>query len=190
MAETLVEKRVCGECGVDVRPNTAFCYNCGKSISPSEAGDERVDEASDAWFGETLVSRPGPDEELQEAVVVPELEEESQETVVIPEADEELLETVVVPEPLETQGAGSEADTVAETKPDIAGIDPVHHSLPVEGGLKSAASIRKRPKTFKRREVEVVWEKHNDPPTSRFILVTLIFVLFTIAAFLIAMQMK
>lgn len=173
MAETLVEKRVCGECGADVRPNTAFCYNCGKSVSLAEEEDGHTDEASDAWFGETLVSEPEPDEELEETVAIPE--------------PEETQETVVIPEPQET---GIEAEISAETKPDTPDIDPIHHSLPVEGGLKSAASIRKRPKTFQKREVEVVWEKHDDPPTSKFILVTLIFVLFTIAVFFIAMQMK
>lgn len=175
MAETLVEKRVCGECGVDVRPNTAFCYNCGKSVSLEEPETNHDNEASDAWFGETLVSEPRPEEELQEPEEVSE-----------PETPEPQVEEI---------GAETIAETIAdapdaETKPDAPDIDPIHHSLPVEGGLKSAAAIRKRPKTFQRREVEVVWEKHDDPPNSKFILVTLILVLFTIAVFLIAMQMK
>lgn len=32
--KTVVEKPVCGKCGADVRENTAFCYNCGSSITP------------------------------------------------------------------------------------------------------------------------------------------------------------
>lgn len=33
MAETVVEKEVCGKCGVDVRENTQFCYNCGGKVT-------------------------------------------------------------------------------------------------------------------------------------------------------------
>lgn len=168
----MVEKRVCGECGVDVRPDTSFCYNCGKSVSPEAPAPDEAAEASDAWFGETLVSER-PAEELAEPV---EPEPESE-----PEPELKSSE----PEVEERADAAAE-----ETIPDVSDIDPIHHSLPVEGGLKSAAAIRKRPKTYQRREVEVVWEEHQDPPMSRFILVTLLFVLFTIAVFLIAMQMK
>jgi hypothetical protein len=160
MAETLVEKRVCKECGADVRPNTAFCYNCGKSISFEEPGSNHKDDANDIWFAETLISE-GSQEELRAA---------------------EMREPEFADLPTIEIGA--------EVKPEVGELDPIHHSLPVEGGLKSAAAIRRKPKTFQRREVEVVWEEHENPPTSKFILVTLILVLFTIAVFLIAMQMK
>ena len=33
MAEAVLEKEVCGKCGVDVRENTLFCYNCGGKVS-------------------------------------------------------------------------------------------------------------------------------------------------------------
>ena len=55
MAETLVEKNVCRECGAAVRPQTAFCYNCGKPIQPIDEAGNKLDEPNDAWFGETLV---------------------------------------------------------------------------------------------------------------------------------------
>jgi hypothetical protein len=32
MAETVLEKESCNFCGIDVRENTAFCYNCGKPV--------------------------------------------------------------------------------------------------------------------------------------------------------------
>src|SRR5262245_38888795 len=35
MAETIVDKPTCKNCGADVRENTQFCYNCGKSIDGS-----------------------------------------------------------------------------------------------------------------------------------------------------------
>lgn len=47
MVEAVAEKQVCEKCGVDVRENTAFCYNCGANIAESvsngaatETGDE------------------------------------------------------------------------------------------------------------------------------------------------------
>jgi uncharacterized Zn finger protein (UPF0148 family) len=36
MAETTVEKATCGNCGVEVREGTTFCYNCGKPLSQTE----------------------------------------------------------------------------------------------------------------------------------------------------------
>ncbi len=39
MAENILEKQTCRACGVDVRPNTAFCYNCGSSITGESGGD-------------------------------------------------------------------------------------------------------------------------------------------------------
>jgi len=49
MAEAVLEKEVCGKCGVDVRENTQFCYNCGGKlatepetlISPNGAGSKK-----------------------------------------------------------------------------------------------------------------------------------------------------
>lgn len=32
MVEAIAEKQLCAKCGVDVRENTAFCYNCGESV--------------------------------------------------------------------------------------------------------------------------------------------------------------
>lgn len=32
MVETATEKKVCPKCGVAVRPNTLFCYNCGSAV--------------------------------------------------------------------------------------------------------------------------------------------------------------
>lgn len=32
MAEIKTEKQICRTCGVDVRPDTLFCYNCGSAV--------------------------------------------------------------------------------------------------------------------------------------------------------------
>lgn len=37
MAETLVEKDACVECGTVVREGSAFCYNCGEALKTEQA---------------------------------------------------------------------------------------------------------------------------------------------------------
>ena len=41
MAPTVAEKAICEECGVDVRENTYFCYNCGNSVVGLSSADEK-----------------------------------------------------------------------------------------------------------------------------------------------------
>lgn len=45
MAEAILKKEVCQNCGMDVRPDTQFCYNCGKSVSLPEvdSNNEKTD---------------------------------------------------------------------------------------------------------------------------------------------------
>ena len=33
MAETIIDRAACENCGADVRDGTTFCYNCGKSVN-------------------------------------------------------------------------------------------------------------------------------------------------------------
>jgi len=50
MAETIIDKSKCSDCGADVRENTQFCYNCGKSVNVDTAlpaNGEPSDEAAD-----------------------------------------------------------------------------------------------------------------------------------------------
>lgn len=51
MAETTVQQKVCKACGVDIRPNSSFCYNCGSSISAEKNGNTEV---SDVWLRENI----------------------------------------------------------------------------------------------------------------------------------------
>jgi uncharacterized Zn finger protein (UPF0148 family) len=41
---TVVDKAVCEKCGVDVRENTLFCYNCGSRVAGIEPIEERLAE--------------------------------------------------------------------------------------------------------------------------------------------------
>lgn len=40
MAETTLEKATCESCGVDVRENTLFCYNCGTRVASEQTGED------------------------------------------------------------------------------------------------------------------------------------------------------
>lgn len=52
MAEVVLEKEVCGKCGVDVRENTLFCYNCGNQV----ASDSKDDPSSNGDGSEAAVA--------------------------------------------------------------------------------------------------------------------------------------
>lgn len=55
MAKAIVEKQVCVNCGADVRPDTEFCYNCGKSVAAKVTEDGNKNEVSSAEPNESLV---------------------------------------------------------------------------------------------------------------------------------------
>jgi hypothetical protein len=180
MAETLVEKKVCRECGAEVRPQTSFCYNCGKSVTETPDRDP-AEEPSSIWFGETIIS-DGPEPE-------PEPTEEPENAVT--EVFEEPVPAEPAVDPAEYETEKIERENLEpETPSGPDPFDPVHHSLPVESGMRSAASIRRKPKTFQRREVEIVWEEYEGKSNLKYILITLLVVLFTVIVFWIAMTMK
>jgi hypothetical protein len=57
--------------------------------------------------------------------------------------------------------------------------------------LKSAASLRKKAKTFQKPKVEeILWTGHENAPNGWFILVALILTLFAVGIFYLAMSLK
>ena len=52
MAETSVQQEICKACGVDVRPNSMFCYNCGSSVTSGKTNG--VGDVSDVWLRENI----------------------------------------------------------------------------------------------------------------------------------------
>ncbi len=71
MAETLVENQICNACGVDVRLNALFCYNCGKSVAPEIIVEEndKKDKVSDVWLREKIIEN-GNKEKSEEKQVL------------------------------------------------------------------------------------------------------------------------
>ena len=43
MAEPIAKKETCENCGADVRPDTQFCYGCGRSVAKTESVAEPDD---------------------------------------------------------------------------------------------------------------------------------------------------
>lgn len=68
MAETTVQQEVCKACGVDIRPNSLFCYNCGGSVSVETNGNTEI---SDVWLRESIAEESGNAEEKESETVKP-----------------------------------------------------------------------------------------------------------------------
>jgi len=68
MAETTVQQQVCKACGVDVRPNSSFCYNCGSSVSLESNGNDSV---SDVWLRESIAGEANKATEKESEIVKP-----------------------------------------------------------------------------------------------------------------------
>jgi len=66
MAETLVEKKICGACGADVRPGSLFCYNCGGAVPESDAS-VRIDKPENNSLKTTQLKK----ERLESAAEAP-----------------------------------------------------------------------------------------------------------------------
>lgn len=56
MAEISVEKRFCEACGVDIRPGSLFCYNCGGSVTAKKLieNDNKNSNVNKSWFREDI----------------------------------------------------------------------------------------------------------------------------------------
>ncbi|MGB4990961.1 MAG: zinc-ribbon domain-containing protein, partial [Pyrinomonadaceae bacterium] len=60
MTEAILEKAVCEQCGVAVRENTLFCYNCGSSVS-NDPVDNAATGVADNDSGVAADPDPDPD---------------------------------------------------------------------------------------------------------------------------------
>lgn len=59
MAETSVKNRFCDACGVDVRPGSLFCYNCGCSVAPNlvRSDNQNSKELNQVRFRENITEK-------------------------------------------------------------------------------------------------------------------------------------
>lgn len=159
MAETLVQEKVCGACGADVRPQALFCYNCGSAVAPDAPPFENNNnkKTGNAWFKDELVAEDRQDLEFQD--------DESEDELI---ADGEEFETPENPK-LEVDDDRAEERDLSK--------------------LESAANLRRRGKSVQKKRVEIVWEEHDNAPNGWFIffavvLTILAFVIWIISAYL------
>jgi ribosomal protein L40E len=113
----------------------------------------------------------------------------------------------IVPEKLENKnGNGSDGDvskrknalstqlkekkTVGETIDEIDDTTNNKPELPTETKLKSAAAMRRKPKAFQKKEVEIVWEEQENPSSLLLIATALLLAIFAAAVIILAMTLK
>lgn len=60
MTETATENKVCPKCGVEVRPNTLFCYNCGGAVVDPKSFPTVKDKLLEEEQSEIYISAKNP----------------------------------------------------------------------------------------------------------------------------------
>lgn len=166
MAEKVLENPVCESCGVDVRPHSMFCYNCGGAVSDEiieetaiESKSNGTTKLSEAWLSENF----GKEEKLETV---------AEKIEIHPESKQEILE-----KPLEKV----ETKTAEKTK---------STDIQKDAKLKSAATMRRKAKSFQAKRVEVVWEEPENSSTVKLILVALLLLAFAAAIVVFALYLK
>ena len=144
MAETLTENQICPACGVGVRPNSLFCYNCGGDVAEN------------------------PHPVNGHAAVSPLNAETSAKTT--------KLESL----PIENAPPPPTIEKTAEIKAEVI----------EEPKLKSAATMRRQPKSIQQKQIEVIWEEPQGDSLLRLFLVTLLLLAFVGAIIYFAVYNK
>jgi hypothetical protein len=168
MAETLVEKKICEACGADVRPGSLFCYNCGGAVQedlPKPAKNNDKKDVSTARLERELSKNSD--------LKTTQLKKETVEKT----ADKP------IEKPVEKKLSGELLEKIEDK--------PVEKTLIREDAkLKSAANLRRKPKIYQKKTVEVVWEEPENAPNKWFPIVAILLILFVVAIFYLAMYMK
>jgi len=63
-------------------------------------------------------------------------------------------------------------------------------NLPEEPKLKSAATMRRRSKSFQPKRIEIIWEEHENAPNGWFIAAAIFLTLFAAGILYLAMRLK
>lgn len=178
MSQAAIEKETCNACGADIRLQAEYCYNCGTAVSPAAA--EKVSLTSDDEsqtvnnFGEKIAVEKKP---VREESAAPESERETDEKIIDRKTAAEIIP--------------KEAETVDEEKAEAGASEGERQTSVTEPtNLKSAAALRRRPKSSERKTVEVVWEEHDNAPNGWFISVAVFLTLIAVGVLFLAMYLK
>ena len=171
MAGTKVKNGVCSACGVEVRPNAEFCYNCGKEVSLSVVVEEETAGTSDICLKEDI-QEDGAD--VEGAPVDKDVESNSSETKENSEKDLE-----------------ADDSKTKEEETEIKADDPI--PKPIDGNdeqMKTAAALREKPRNRMVKQEEIVWEEYDKSPNFLLLGVAIAIVLGVLALFYISMYLR
>lgn len=103
-------------------------------------------------------------------------------------------ETVAAPEDKKQIAEKTNGDNPAQAKQTIA-ADAADKPIPKpvlveEPKLKSAATMRRKSKSYQPKRIEVIWEEHENAPNVWFILAAIVLTLGAVAVLYLAMQLK
>jgi cobalamin biosynthesis Mg chelatase CobN len=179
MAEKVLENPVCETCGVDVRPQSMFCYNCGGAVSDTVVEDSNG-KVSDAWINDDFSNKSKSNKKSKTQKLKAETADKMSESNDI----ENEVETVsVIEEPeLETKDEVSESSEVEKVE-EKSGIQK-------DAKLKSAAAMRRKAKSFQAKQIEVVWEEPETSSSVKLVLVVLLLTLFAAVVVGVARYLK
>ncbi len=163
MAEIVTDQQICQSCGVEVRQNSMFCYNCGGNVGKFQEHSPAPHNSNENGANEPVET---PNSLATSKLVSP------------PQTENfaEIKEEISVIEEKNT-----EQEIVADDKKTEKSEEPK---------LKSAATMRRQTKTAQRQEVEVVWEKPESDSLVRLLLVTLLMLAFVAAVVYFGVYLK
>ncbi len=170
MSKTAVKKEECGECGSDIRDEALYCYNCGEAVALF-GDDQKVDGLSEAWFREDIAVG------------------EAEFDVPIAKPNESLIRA-------ENEAGEKTKETSETAKPK----SPRRKSLGIKQKtgkrikskvpMKSAATLRNKPKLSQSRMEEIIWEERSQSPNVWFIAMSVFVTIIAAVLFLLAMYFK
>ena len=166
MTEIAVENKLCSSCGAEIRAEALFCYNCGGAVQKGADDDSTEGDVSEVWLrGELEISKgkEGTDED-----------ELGSNTGTEPEINEKKKSDI-------ESGLKSDEATVL-VKPEL---EPSGSPK-----LKTAASLRKKPKTARRRKVVVDWKEKENSVNIWFIVGSIAITLLVGTLFALAVYLK
>lgn len=85
------------------------------------------------------------------------------------------------------ESLGNSAENESSSVEKIAEKPIPKPELQPENNLRSAASLRKKPKPVQKKKVEIIWQEHENPPNVLFVLAALLLAAFALAVMWLAL---
>lgn len=98
----------------------------------------------------------------------------------------EVAKEEIIEEKEATDGNLIESKTVANVKTDTIEKQVVRE----ETKLKSAAGLRRKPKSVQRKQIQIVWEEHENAPNVWFLSVAIVIMIMVAAILFLAIYLK